>query len=441
MTKKIKKRAYLIISIFIVFFVLFFIVYNTKFGENLLKSYIASKLTILKQFNINSFKYSLNSFSLMLKKDNNYIYIYGNLFPFNATYEANFDNLSSLTKELRGSLKSSGGIKYKNIVLINGNALFANGYSTLKFQCDKVCVGLLSGHNFNTQKLLYMLKIDLPYIQGNNDLYLICKENSKNIKSHFKVNFKKDNFDIKNLVGKIEVNYKNRENFNFDLVSQNNFIDLKLKGLKNNNNLMINGNIKAPLNIFKEYTLYNLRGVEDINFSYDSTNNVLKFSNENFNGSFYEKTLFVNINNMPSQKFFRVLNLKAFFKAPINGIIKIKYNEGNFDLVVNNPIVIPINIISYISKITGAKLNKFDILFLKGSFDSNKVVFSLLAKNSKSMVSIKEGVYFYNGNTHYLMDFTINNQKKYIFEVNNNNIKLLKTIKSEEMFNKETLVY
>jgi len=412
--------------------------YNSTFGEKLFKVYISSKLTMIKTFKIKSFHYSFNSFSAIFQKGNNYIYVYGNIFPFKATYEANLDKLSELTNKLRGVIKSNGEIIDKGIIFINGNALFANGYSNIKFQCDKKCVGILNGDEFNTQELLQMLKINFPYVEGTNNLFVVFKENSKEIKSNFNVDFKYDDIVLKNMSGKLNMNCQ-KNALIFNIRAKNDRVSIDLNG-KKNNNLILHGNIKFPLNLLKKYTLYSLNGVADINFSVDYLNNILKFTNKYFNGDYFNNIITININQMPSSLFFSYLNLSNLLNGFINGTITIN-NEGHFNLIINKVFINNNNLTNYIKRKTHCNINNFDVVLAKGSFDKNKIIFTIIAKNNQCIATIKQGVYFYNGKSRYLLEIYSQNKTKFKFKVDNNKIKLINVIKNVQQRDNSILVF
>ncbi len=436
---RLKKLLILLLICFIIILGIGIFLYNSKFGENLFKVYISSKLTMLKTFNIKSFNYSFNSFSAIFKKGNNYTYIYGNIFPFKATYEANFDNLSELTDKLRGVIKSNGEIIDRGIIFINGNALFADGYSNIKFQCDKKCVGTLSGDEFNTKELLQMLKINFPYVEGKNNLFVVFKENSKEIKSSFNVDFKYNEIKLKNMSGTL--NMKCQKNaLLFNVSAKNNRVSINLKG-KKNSNLILSGNIRLPLNLLKKYTLYSFRGTSDINISIDDLNNIFKFSNKYFNGDYYNHNITININQMPSDIFFSYLNLPNLLNGKINGIIKINKDEGNFDLIINKAFIKNNYFINYINRKTQCNINTLNVVLIKGNFDKNRIIFTILAKNNKCIVTIKQGAYFYNGANKYLLEIYSQNKTKYIFKINNNKIKLINVIKNVQQKDNFILVF
>ena len=393
---------------------------------------------MIKTFKINSFHYSFNSFSAIFQKGNNYIYIYGNIFPFRATYEANLDKLSELTDKLRGVIKSNGEIIDRGIIFINGNALFANGYSNIKFQCNKKCVGTLNGDEFNTQELLQMLKINFPYVEGTNNLFVVFKENSKEIKSNFNVDFKYDDIVLKNMSGKLNMNCQ-KNALIFNIRAKNDRVSIDLNG-KKNNNLILSGNIKLPLNLLKKYTLYSFNGDADINFSVDYLNNILKFTNKYFNGDYSNNIITININQMPSSLFFSYLNLPNLLNGFINGTIIIN-NEGNFDLIINKAFIKNNNLINYIKRKTHCNINTFDVVLAKGSFDKNKIIFTIIAKNNHCIATIKQGVYFYNGKSRYLLEIYSQNKTKFKFKIDNNKIKLINVIKNVQQRDNSILVF
>jgi hypothetical protein len=436
-----KKILIIFISFFLVLLSVFAVIYFSPIGENFLKNYISSKLGLLKNFQLEKFNYKWNSFSATLKNGSNFILLYGDIFPFDASYEANFNNLEEITSELRGKLESKGVVNYiKNKTNIEGNAIFAGGYGKLKLKCDFDCIGSFNGKEFDTQKLLYMLKEPFPYLIGKNDLNLTINKHFYVAYVNFTGDFKyKDKFYFQNvdLKGEIKIKDRNNKDIVINAISDKAKVNLFYK--ERNKKFHIKGKIFTNLEIFRKYVLYPVRGEKEIKFSYDNIGDILKFETDDFKGYVDKDNINIQFNNLDSKIAFNYLGLDPLFKGIVNGEISIK-NIGEFSFVINNMVLLNSRLKHYIEKSIGLKMKKFNVMFLKGKFDKEKVIFNMLVKDKKLVASIENGVYFYNGDYKFNIDIIVDNNYKYVFSVTNKKIKLKKLIRSYKVKQK-ILVY
>ncbi len=439
--KKYKKLAILIGSIIVVSFLTLILVYNSPVGENFLKSYISSKLKLLNRFEIEDFNYKWNSFSVILKKGSNYISIYGDLFPFDAIYEANLNNLEEIDKNFRGKIESKGTITYRNYAVINGNALMADGYGNLKLQCNNSCVGIFNGKSFDTQKLFYMIKLNFPYLLGRNDLNIIKKKDLDKILFRFQgmVNYKNLIVLPKSII-LAKIKFKDRQNYEINATNISKDINLKINSKEKNGKIFLKASGIINLPVLRNVLLYPVTGKEKINFYYDNIGDILKFFSDNFKGYYADNTINIQLNTLSAYKFFRYLYIKPFCHGNINGDIVIKQKEGEFNIISSNCKLIDNDIVKFIEKKVKRDIKNLKIAFLKGKFDNKKLVFNILSKSDNFIISIQKGVYFYNGKYRYNVDVIIDGNYKYVFKVDNNGIKLLKTLKSYKVEQK-ILVY
>jgi len=437
MKRKHRKRLKIALSVFAVVVVLMVIVYKSPVGENLLRNYISSKLSLIKRFEIEEFNYKWNSFSLVLKKGSNYIYVYGDLFPFDATYEANFKNLEEINSNFRGELQSKGVIKYKGESLINGNALFANGYGDLNLTCNDDCKGNFKGSDFDLQSLFYMVKITFPYLKGITDLGINFNKKRFYVFYDFNGEVKYKNLFFKNVNVKGKGIVNKRDDFSLLANVKHKFFEGNLT-LVNKNSFKYKGNAWVYMRILQPIILYPINVKEFIKFSYDQSSGVLKFFATDFSGYNIKDEIDLQLNKLSLKRFFKIIGIPPLAKGKINGNITIKY-IGSFDLISNDFSVIKNRVISYIERKIGRKISSLKVAFLKGHFDRKKVVFDFLSKDNNLLLSIQQGVYYYSGDRKFIIE-VINNKIKYVFFVKNNSIKLISKKKSYELKEK-ILVY
>jgi len=415
-----------------------FLVYKSPVGAGIVKEYIFSKITFLKNFEIKSFNYSFNNFSIDLQKSRNTVRIFGNLFPFNAVYEAKLMELEKVTDNFQGSLLSSGSIKYDNCVNISGNTIVADGYGEFKLKLDRYLNGNFKGSGFNVQKIFYLLKISFPYLVGTVDLDIDFVQNLAKTKFIQKGNvvYKNTIIPVKlngNIFAMDRQNYKLQSKFlspagNGDIFLTNKDGTVNFKGTVSGLNL-------AKL---QKITLYPFGYHADVTFDYSEDDNILNFKSRNFEG-YYNKALFIQLKHIPSEVFFKYANVKPFIKGSVTGSISIGENEGEYNILFSNGVFLPNKVINYVRRTCGANFNKPHTVFVKGNFDKYHLVFNLLSKTPDYSVSVEEGLYSYNGNYNFTLT-VVRNNRLYKYDVNNAGIKLIK-VRNLNSTSSETLVY
>ena len=434
MNKFIKFLIGFLIFIFILLGGSYVLIYKTPFGKKLVKNYVVSKLEFLKHnnFRVKIFAYDINSFSLELINKENKINIFGNLFPFKASYDANIINLSDINPKLKGALSSKGDLSYKNgLLFIKDSILFANGYGSLNFACNnKDCYGELIGDEFDIFSLFNMISLNYPYINGTTSLNIKKLPNKIIIKSNFIANLNKDFLKINDLKGNLLLTLL-EDKTNLKISANSSLLDINLSGtIVNSNNYSLKGIALIDLSILRKILLFPIKSKELIEFTYDSSNRVLKYKGDFYDGSFFDNTLNVNINKMPTKIFFEKLHLPFLMKGIIDGSITIKGKRGYANLAVNNVVILNNLISNYIEKVSHVNIKKLKVVLFKGEFDSKKVLFSLLSENKKFIFYFKNGKYDYDTKSlSFDIEFVIKNKEKYLFKFENNKLKLIKKIK------------
>ncbi len=436
--KPVKLLIYAVIFILILVTILI-ILYLSPAGKKIIEKYVLKKFEIFSSFEVKNFNYEWNSFSVKLQKKDNTVAIYGNYFPFNASYNANFNDISEIDSNFRGSLTSDGSMDYQKNLLINGNAVLAGGYMLLKLKCSDKCRGDLNGSDFNTQKLFYMLNLHLPYFKGTNSLDVKLADN---IKARFKYDGSFDfppYVEIKNINIKGKVYIKNRETYKVTASFNSKKAAGNVSFLKENLEFTLQGNTGIELNILRNVVLYPVQTRKKVKFLYTNDGN-FKFNIDKYITGFYNNsTLNIQLNSLNSKEFFKIINIEPFFQGVVNGNIVITGRYGNFDFFVENAKILKTGIIALIAKKTGIHTGVMNKMFIKGSFNRKKAVFNILAQNGNVIVNIQNGNFDYNGHNLYKIVIT-SNGNKYVFEIKNNKINKYFINKNPDL-NKETLVY
>jgi hypothetical protein len=401
--------------------VILFFLFNGFLGlgnisEGLVKEYLFSKLPILKQFEIKNINYSLNNFSVTLKKGNNNITLIGNFYPFTATYSAKLNNLNQISK-FRGKLFSEGVLKSKNGLFIKGSVVLANGVGEFKGTPKEIRFFL---NDANLTRYLYTLGIDYNY--------LLAKINTagKVKKTLFATyDFKGKLKYIVDIPLKAKGSYKYFDSHNF--VVKIYFDSILGKGeilIKREKNLFFKGKIPV-LNLLKikKITHYPFGKMYDVSFTFNSMDNILNFDSKYISG-YYDKNFFLQLKSQNANTFFEFLGIKPFIKGIVTGNIIVS-KKGVFDLLIENAALLPSKIIKYIYKTSGVNLSMSQKMFLKGSFTDKKVNFNFLSKSPQFSLNIHNGVYNYNGNYQFKIELS-HNKTIYYYLVRNGKIKLIK---------------
>ena len=409
-------------------------------GTSLVKSLLQSEVSeILPGTEITYLEYDLKNFSVIFRNGDNKLSIYGEYYPLNAIVEGDFKRLSGITEDLRGDIKFNGKVIKKNgSYLFNGLATFAGGILNYECTYDGGLYIKADGSDFDIKRLLYMLKMDFPYVYGITDMSII-KNKDWIVTLKSKGEYKKDLQFLFKSFSKLYV--KNRQNIKFLSNIKTDMADAYLKGDYKNSVFKFNYDLK-DLNVskLKKYTLYPLKGKIDLKGTFDGRDYILKFENAYIEGFRQKGKTEINF-KMPGSMFFNYLNIQNFLGGIITGNLKIKQEKGSFD-IIDTKVKFKKNF--YTKKIyalTGVDLTRENVgnLFFKGFFDRNGVNFEMLSKSRDITLNIKNGYFGYDGNFKLLIFIR---KKDTVFKLllKNNNVKLLNK-KIYNQYSDEILVF
>jgi len=394
-----------------------------------------SVIPFIKSMSLTHFDSDNGYFSAIFKKGSNEISLNGKLSPLNATYEANFNNLHEMFKFLYGRVIAGGNVREGNGLLVSGKAAFAKGFGNFDFLCTKSnCSGNFKGNYFDFASLLKMVGINLGFINGSLNL------------SFSKQKFIMLNYDFNGsttlpVVSKLKfkgngnIFSPNKYEFRLDYIS--NFAKGNLNLNKDGGFIFVNSKAFVYLNRLRRYTLYPLKIGEYFDFSYSTKDNILNFKNKDLIG-YYNNGINIQLNTSAG-KFFRYVGIKPFIKGNVTGTISVK-NKGSFDLIFSNAVFLRNSVIDYIRYKSHINLKNKDTLFLRGTFDRQKVVFNFITKNRDYSISVENGVMYYNGRSYFKVN-VFKGDNKYVFEVKNGRVYLIfKRVKKKSLSN-EVIVY
>lgn len=405
------------------FFLILISLFFTRIGNNLVKQYLTDKIDkYAKGARVTFLDYGLNSFSLNIKQQENTFKLYGELFPLNAMFEGDLENISLLFPEYRGNMQLNGKIwKKDGIYNVKGTSYFAQGDLNFVLTLGKFSI-YASGEDFDISKLLYMLKINNSFIKGLTDLKINGTADTYDIVLESKGEIPFFNTEFKSFT---KINAKNKNNFSFasHVVADMGTVDIK--GYNSNKKCECSFKAKdVDLSYLKKFLIYPLHNKVNFDGRYNSLNGIFKFKSKNFEG-FYDTHLELTF-KMDSDKFFNYIGIKKFFKGIVTGIVKINKNRGYFDLVSDKSVLLKTTVIDKIRHLSGINLQKEKLskIFFKGNFDNNGVVFDALSTNNIISVNIKQGKFNYNGNYDFIL-FIRKRGNIYKFKITNKSVKLL----------------
>ncbi len=437
------KKIIIALVILIVLFGVAVGVYFSPIGDNFLKKYIVSKICFGNKFTPVYFNHSFNSFSMILKNNQNKIQIFGTLFPFKAVYDAKIPNIKSVFPDCKGEMLLMGNINKSNEGKMVGDMFFAKGVAKLDLKCNKNRIeGEIKGKNFDTSKFLNLFdNLNLNdfniSVKGVNNIYANVK-NYILIKSDFRgkiIIFNKEvPLQIKNLldIDKNSVSYRG--------IISGKDIDGIIKIYNNNRNSMeyLGRFDKINLNLFKPILLIPIRKKVSLNIFYDPLNKIYDFKSGYFSG-FYKKPDLVLQFKMPSFDFFEFLSLPEIINGVVTGNIHVNNKNGSFNILMENA-VFKNYVLNYLNRFVnvGCMTKNRGKIFATGTIDNKKIVFDLISKDLNCFWSIKHGVYYFDGKYHFVLKLN-NGKYTYFLDINNSDIKLLKKIGNKQSI--ETLVY
>jgi len=408
----------------------------TPIGSSVLKKVIESKIDkYIPGAEITYLDYGVNNFSLTAKKGHNIIKAYGANFPLNAMFEGNVENLSELSPYCQGKMNLSGKFYFdRDNFVVEGISFFANGYMNFKVKLNDNVSLQAKGSDFDLRKLLYIIKINYPWVDGKTDLQIDRKEKLFNIlfKTAGEYKHKIDtNFQA---VTNVEMKHKNSLKFVSDIDSD--IGKIVLNGKVNNDKWGYT--FKATdINLIKlkPLLLYPFKETANIEGVYESSNDVLKFKGKNFEG-FADSKIEITF-KMNGDKFFKYLGILDLLKGKISGTIKINDKFGTFDIVSNDTSFLKNQFTKRLYHLIGIDLSKENTgkVFFKGYFDQNRVIFDMLSTNQNISLSVKKGKFVYPDKCNLVLYLRKNNNVFKIL-IKNETIKILEKRNFRERNNK-----
>jgi len=354
-------------QLFTVFFIILFFfepLRATSYVKNIINSYFNNLK--MEKLNINS-----NSFSGILKRDDNTYKILGTLSPLEADIEGNLKSFSIADKKIVENMKLDAHLKNK---IIKGNLFFSN-------YIGKVII------NLNTKTDTFDVK--------NVDVKYICKKlnlNVKNLKGKANIHLihsngkYKINLDIKGFYQKVPVAshiklliYKNI--IRIDGSVKSDIID-GVFHLSKDEQLLYNADFKKiSLQFF--HLIYPFKGIISLKIHNDE-DNIIKFKSDMFSGFADQQSINVSF-NMPVKNFFYYFNLYNIFRmGNVSGNLNLS-QKGGFNFLIEDAILKK----DVAKKL---KLNKiFTKIFVKGYFTKKAVIFDLLYNDRTANININKG--------------------------------------------------
>ena len=379
----------------------------TPLGSGLLKKVIESEINgYIPGAEVTYLDYGINNFSLVVKKGHNEIKVYGAVFPLNAMFEGNIENLSEISHDYRGQMSVSGKIfTDKDGFIMDGMSFFADGYMNFKVKLNDNKIESLKakGSDFDIKRLLYIVKINYPWVEGKTDIQINKKKDSL-----FNVLLRTDGIYTKKIktgfkaVTNIKMKHKNNLIFDSEVNSKIGIIDLK-GGLHNTKWEYKFKATNVDLLKLKPVLLYPFQKMVNLTGAYESPNDILKFKNKDFEG--FENTKIELTFKMNSNEFFKYVGTSNIFKGKMSGTVKIDDKLGNFNIVSDDTKFYKNGFTERLKYLTGIDLSKEEIgkIFFKGYFDKNRVVFDMLSTNQNISLSIKKGKFVYPDKYHIVL--------------------------------------
>jgi hypothetical protein len=398
----------------------------TPVGSVILKKVLESKIDrYIPDAEVTYLDYGVNNFSLAARKGHNVLKIYGAMFPLNAMFEGNVENLTEISPYYRGKMNLSGRIsRNSEKFIVEGMSFFANGYMNFKAGLgDGISIDG-KGSDFDIQKLLYIFKLNYPWINGKTDIELSKKEKGIYV-CRFKTFGHYERKVQTDFTADTVVKMKTREKMNFESKIDSGAGKIFISGVTQNDNWKYTFDA-SDINLSKlqSLLLYPFKKTAVFKGSYDSANGIMKFKGNGFEG-FADSKMEINF-NMDAGRFFEYTGIKQILKGSVSGTLKIKEKSGTFDVVCTGTTFINGSFVQKIRYLTGINLSKEAMgkLFFKGSFDAQKAVFDLLSTNQNISISVKKGVFEYPGKYSMILYLRKNNDI-YKLKITDRGMKLL----------------
>ncbi len=428
MKKIFKSKWSLFLTVIMGTIISVIVVLITPMGHNLVKNLIQLKVhKYLPNSKIVYLDYGINNFSLNIKYQKNILKIYGQMIPLNAMFESKIRNLQEILKDYRGKMNLNGKVYEEGGFLIfDGIASFAKSYLNFKVYLSDERLEKFngSGNEFSIQDIFYMTYIDFPFIRGKTDM-----EINKTFSSPFLITFNSSGFINKKVstdfsaITKIKM--KNINDLDYEVNLKTDLGEFLLKGKKvyekwaydfKSDNL----NLKK----LKPVLLYPFAKKISLIGSYDSVDNIYKFKNEDFDG-YKDGNIKISF-KMSSNKFFEYLGFKRIFTGIVSGTLNISGNNGHFDIVSDNSVILSNFYTKKIKSLIGLDISgqKIGRVFMKGYFDNNHVNFDILSSDKNITFSVKNGIFDYKGRFDFIL-YIRQGSNVYKLRISNNKVDIL----------------
>lgn len=352
-----------------------------------------------------------NFFSAVLTRNGNVYNVIGNNFPLDAQIEGNLHYIYIANKKIKVDMQLDAHIKDN---IIKGNLIFSNYIASLNINLYKN-IYTFDVKDVDIKYLLKKLDLGIKNLVGKTNIHLIYANNKYDINLNIKGFYQKVPFIsiikliIHNNLIKVDGNIKsNILEGNFNISKEKDFLyECNFK--------------KISLQLFD--LIYPFRGIVNLKIKND-TNNIIKFTSENFKGFKEQNLLNITLLNMPISKFFSYIGLKnPFSKGIVNGNFNISTKKGAFNLLIKNS-----KLNRFISDKLGLKNIFKNVIFVKGYFNKKEVIFNLLYSDKSLYINITNGKLLIR-NKKIVPDFILNIQKNNIslrYRINLKGIFLIK---------------
>jgi hypothetical protein len=375
------KRVLIVLILIIVLFIIFvWGLFNTSVGNNLVKLYFQYKVNnYFPEIKIDKFKVDYNNFFMILRDGKNSYKLYGQIHPFDAILEGNVKEIKIANKIFKENFILKGQvIKKNNEYLIDSLVYFDKYVGSLKEKLGKNKIIKFKSNNIDLNYFKNKFSIKIPgNVNAKANLDVFVKNNRFLVKVFLDGLYKRVPFK-----GNINLFFANSTLISFKGLVKSKILDGKFKGQIINEKFIYNADFDTfDLNLLK--LIYPFKGKIYLKITKDKSG-IIKFLSNYFSG-FKDKKLNIEF-NMDVDKFFYYLNLyNVFKKGKVIGRMLIS-DKGSFNFIIKNAILK-----TGIAKKLKLNNNIFGKIFVKGYFNSNYVIFDLLADNKNNAINIKSG--------------------------------------------------